>query len=192
MKQPGFILAIFITFSSFGQKTKPIAVQFIEEDNITLIYYKKGQDFELPGKWVKYNESGDQWKYWLTDTDSNAIGIKKFPQKKLPIHQNDMTRDEFMLQYIKWRETALDKYPSGKEEFSLSDQIDHADYRFYRITGKSTYFLDATNDTISIPAYSTINLVGVKNGVVYDLSAFEEKGNTSYLENLLLTLFNNN
>lgn len=191
MKQPGFILAMFITFSSFGQKTKPIAVQFIEEDNITLISYKKGQDFELPGKWVKYTESVDQWKYYLRDTDSNAIGIAKRPQKNYQ-HQSDMTRDEFMLQYIRWRENALDKDPSGKEEFSLSDQIEQADYRFYRITGKSTYFLNATNDTISIPAHSTINLVGVKNGLVYDLTAFEEKGNTSYLKSLLLTLFNNN
>ena len=178
-----FILFIMFSFSSVsGQKTMPTTVTYSAENNTTAISFKREKDFVLPGKWEKHNETIDHTKFYLTDSDSNKIGVRKFVQKKMDFYEKNMEPQAFYTKFIEATEVTFSK-EEREYDFTVLDETKNVDYKYYIIESKSK---TGTNN------YKTINLVGVKNGIVYDLSIYVYDGNESEMKSLVLQLYNSN
>lgn len=188
MKQLFFILIMYSSFSLSGQKTKPTTVEFSAENNTTVISFKKEKDFILPGKWKKYQETVDKWKFYLMSKDSIQIGVAKRQQKKAPYYKKGMQSMGFLKKYIAEIKKGFSNEKT-KYDFIVLDEDKDDDYKYYKVSSiESEPFINSKPTWI----FKTMNLVGIKNGIVYDLSAFVNEGNESEMKSLLMQLYIDN
>ena len=189
--QVSIFLLVFAYSSISGQKTLPTAVEI--KENTTIISYKNEKDFSIPGNWKKYNETVDAMKLYLKDSASNKIGIGKYQLKKLPGFTKGMDIQEFLARYVSLVEEGFRNEHTIKYTFSTVDTKEHTSYKYYFVSTEEIMIEHEQNqDTLWIPAFRTVNLVGVKNEIVYDLSAFTNDENESQMKAFLLELFNSN
>ena len=188
MKQLLFILTMFSFFSLSGQKTKPTTVEFSAENNTTVISFIKEKDFIFSGKWEKYQETENQWKYYLRGEDSTQIGVAKRQQKKASYYKKGMQSMDFLKKYIADIEKGLSNEKT-KYDFIVLDEDKNDDYKYYKVSSiESEPFINSKPTWV----FKTINLVGIKNGIVYDLSAFVKEGKESEMKSLLMQLYTDN
>lgn len=173
---------MFSSFSVSAQKTKPTTVKFHDENNTTVVSFKKVKDFVLLGRWEKINETVNQMKFYLKDNNSNKIGIGKLLQKKAPFYKKNMETMAFINTYIAMIEVSFSNEKT-EYDFMVLEETPNVDFKYYTVN---------SIESESNFHYRTINLIGVKNGIVYDLSAFINEGKEAEMKSLLMQLYNSN
>ena len=184
------LLFVLVSFSILGQKTKPTTVKYMVDDNTTVMSFKKEKDFILSGKWEKYTETEDQRKYYLRDTNSYQVGISKVEQKKTPFYKKGISATEYLDKYI---EVVDGFFPSDKYNFIVLEEEESVDFKYYKVIEIESNLDQNYSQEINPKfVFRTINLVGLKNGIVYDLSLFLGEFKESNMKVLLRQLFDAN
>ena len=84
-------------------------------------------------------------------------------------------------------------FPSDKYEFIVLEEEGNIDYKYYKIMEiESNTSQNDSRETKPKYVFKTINLVGLKNGIVYDLSALIIDDGEPKMKVLLTQLFDSN